>query len=248
MANTALKDMHDALLADQPEGAEHDSETCTLCAMEATTDPAPAGEPGGTMKTYTEEEVKAAVQVAVDEAVAGLRAQVEELNAERAASESEQALAELRDSFEAEKAELQAKLDEAVLQATTEKEAHDQLVAWLEGEAKAAEESAAIEARREERLATAKAAADFPEDFVKYLEDSADRLAAMDDEEFTARVTEWAALAGGKPAKPSSKDDKLPAETALHASREGRDAGGKPKSAVKELFEMRRSGIDPRTL
>lgn len=250
MATSALKELHDSFLADRPEDAEHDELNCPFCATKETAAEIPDNEgAGGAMgdKTYSEDEVKAAVRVAVDEALAPSLARIEELETTAAASESEAALAEITAQHEAAQADLQAKVDEATLTAEQAKKSHDDLVAWLDGEKDAAEKAAQIEARREERLATAKAAAEFPEGFVKHLESIADRLAAMDDEEFTARVSEWAALVGGKPGDSGSKDDELPKETALLASREERGGGGK-KSAIKELAELQRSGIDPRTL
>lgn len=239
MADTATKELHDRLLAERPEGAEH-PEDCVLCAMGEGDEITPEVDPdeGGTpmAKTFTEEEVRAAVA----EAVSDLRAEVEGLRQEKAANEGEQALAELRETFEAEKTDLQTKLDEAVLEAENAKKERDDINAWLQGEADAAEENAAIEARRDERLEKVKDAANFPED---YLEKNADRIAAMSDEEFDARLAEWAALSG----KSSTSDDELPRETALRAAREGRETT-RPKSAVRELRELRQQGVDVRKL
>lgn len=238
MADTALKEMHDSLLAEMPEGAEHDPSGCPLCAVgEGTEPPAdPDEEVTAVAKTYTEDEVRAAVA----EAVSDLRAEVDELRAEKATNEGEQALADLREALEGEKTELQTKLDAATLEAENAKKERDDIVAWLDGEAKSAEEKAAIEARRDERIEKVKEAANFPE---TYIEENADRIAAMSDEEFDARLSEWAALSGTK----SAGDDELPRETALRAAREGRDDTTR-KSAGRELRELRQSGVDVRNL
>ena len=64
--STALKALHDELLADKPEGAVHDAASCALCALGAATDINDGGttphehpEGGGTVTTLTQEEHEA---------------------------------------------------------------------------------------------------------------------------------------------------------------------------------------------
>jgi hypothetical protein len=236
------KAMHDALLAEKPDDATHDRAECALCVMTDAEIPADAGDTGGKM-SYSEEELKAAVDAAVRTATAELEAKVKEAAAE--ASETEQQLEELRTAHEAEKSELQAKLDEAVLQAQTEKDRADGIVTWLEEEGAKAEAEAAIAARRDDRLAAVRESANFPDE---YLESNADRWAAMSDEDFEARLGEYKVISG-KGGDGGGGGDTLPTHTALHASREGREPTTTAKpSAVKELFKLRRDGVDVRTL
>jgi hypothetical protein len=243
MALTAVleqaKAMHDALLADKPADATHDPSECAFCVMTDAEIPDPGT--GGTM-SYTEEELKAAVDAAVLSATAELVAKVRDFEAAAEASASEQQLEELTAAHEAEKTELQAKLDEAVLQAQTEKERADGIVSWLEDEGVKAEEAALIAARKDERLTAVREAANFPDE---YIESNADRWAAMSDEDFEARLGEYKVISGK--TGDGKGGDTLPTKTALHASRDERTTTTKA-SAVKELFALRRSGVDVRTL
>lgn len=241
IALRSAKEVHDALLAEKPEDADHDITQCALCAM-TDADPDETGDTGGTM-TYTEEELRAACDAAVTTATAPLAAKVQELEDERASSASQQERDEALAAFEAEKSELQARLDEAVLQAQTEKERADGIVSWLEEEGEKAEQAALVAARKDERLTAVREAANFPDE---YLESNAERWAAMSDEDFEARLGEYRVIAG-KSSDTGKGGDTLPTHTALHASREGRETTAKT-SAVKELFALRRDGVDVRTL
>lgn len=224
--NQSLKSLHDALLAEKPEGAVHDPAGCPLCALE---EPASAGEP----MTYTEDDLRAKVDDAVKAAVAEKDQKIAELTASALSSETDQAVATAVAAKDEEIATLHGELDKATLalaSATTEKDA---ILAWLEGEATAIAERAAIVARKDERLAKLKEVASFPE---AYLADNADRFAAMADEEFTSRLAEYAALSGTR--TPSE----IPAGTpGLKAGQEGPERNG--HSAVKDLMAHRR---DPR--
>lgn len=252
MAMTAAleqaKAMHDALLAEKPDDATHDPSECAICVMTDADVPEPTGDTGGNMPTYTEEDLKAAVDAAVRTAVPeleDLRAKVRDFEAADAASETEQQLEELRQAHEAEKSEIQAKLDEAVLQATTEKERADGIVTWLEEEGAKAEAEATIAARKDERLAAVREAANFPDE---YLESNAERWAAMSDEDFEARLGEYKVISG-KSGGDGKGGDTLPTHTALHASRDERTTTTTTRApAVKELFALRRSGVDVRKI
>ena len=250
MAMTAVleqgKAMHDALLAEKPDDATHDPAECAFCVMTDAEIPADAGDTGGSMPTYTEEDLKEAVAAAVKTATADLEAKVRDFEAAAEANETEQQLEELRQAHEAEKSELQAKLDEATLQAQNEKERADGIVSWLEEEGVKAEEAATIAARKDERLAAVREAANFPDD---YLDANADRWAAMSDEDFEARLGEYKVISGKTGEGDGKGGDTLPTHTALHASRDERTTTKPTKApAVKELFALRRSGVDVRTL
>jgi hypothetical protein len=234
-----LKGLHDRLLAEKPEGAVH--EPCVLCAMtddNGGTD----GHKGGSVsdQTYTEDELKSELA----KATAALEARVKELETSQQVSEVESRVAAIKAEKDAEIADIQRQLDEAVLQAAGERLRADAIVEWLEAEKTAAEQAAEQAARRDERLAKVKEVANFPEE---YLVKHADRFAAMTDEDFEAHVEglrEIAAAAGLKPAGST-----LPDKTGLHAARDDNTSTRSVGSATKEIFALRRSGrIDLSTL
>lgn len=179
--------------------------------------------------TYTEAELKAAVDKAVAEATAEMQAKLAEL----ANSQAEAASAQAKSDLEAQVADLQAKLDAAVLEAAQAKEEKENLQKAWDEEKAAEEEAKALAARRDERLAKVKEVANFPED---YLEQNGDRFAALSDEDFEARLEEWRVIA--------KKEEKVPAKTSFKAAREDKET----ESALSALRELRAVGADPRTL
>lgn len=189
------------------------------------------------MKTYTEDELRAAVEAAIGE----LRGELDTLRASQEASEIESriqaAVATATEPLTAQVTELQSKLDAAVIEAQNEKARAD----GLEAEKVAAAEAATLAARKGERLDKVKEVANFPQE---YLDANAERFAAMSDEDFEARLEEYRQIA----VKATGTEGGLPAKTALHAAAENGTGGGGSQSAVRDLFAMRRAGIDPRTL
>lgn len=223
----ALIALHDQLLAHRPDGATHDEETCPVCAGALGDDP----EGGGWMATFTEEEVQAAVDKAVAEATASLQSRIAELETSQQQQTLEQAVADAKAELEVQIADLQSKLDAAVLEAAQAKEANEAMQQAWDAEKQAAEEAAQLAARRDERLAKVREVAAFPD---SYLEENADRFAALSDEEFAARLGEWAAISTKEPPK----------RTAFTAARKEENGG----SALSSLRELRRANTDPRTL
>jgi hypothetical protein len=225
----SLKELHDRLLDEKPEGAVHEADSCPFCtAMEESAD-------GGNDMTYTEDELKAKVDEAVQAAIQERDAKIADLSAAQQTSETAKAVSDAVAAKDTELADLRGELDKAVLEAANAKADRDAVVAWLEGEKTAAEQRDAAAARKDTRLAKLKEVAHFPDD---YLEQNADRFAAMSDEEFDARCTEYAALSGnGK-----SGNSEIPSTTpGLKAGLEG--PGTSRSSAVKELLALSR---DPR--
>lgn len=189
--------------------------------------------------TFTAEDVQAAVDKAVATATSALQAKVTELETSQQKSEMDAAIEAAKAEAQAVIDDLQAKLDAAVIEATqakTEKEALEQSIAAKEAEA---EEAKIREGRRDERLTKLKDEAGFPEEYIK---ENADRFVAMDDEEFTARLEEYKALV----AKAGAGSSTIPSQTALVASRQ--TTSTKPGSALREVLDLRRSGIDPRAV
>lgn len=195
-------------------------------------------------RTYSEDEVRAQVSAAVDAAVGDLRTQLADLRSsqEQAAVEARvtAAVAEAVAPLASQVTDLQTQLDGATLEAANEKARAD----GLQAEVEQAATDAVIASRRDARLDQVKEAAPgFKED---YLAANADRWAAMDDAEFASRLEEYKAASTGAPA-----GDKLPTTSALQATTfdKGREAAaGGPKSAVHALGQLRRSGVDVRTI
>ena len=225
------KRLHDQLLAEKPEGATHSRETCDLCSATNTPE-------GGThVKTYTEEEM----QAALEEHTSELQARLDELESAARASEVETQVEAARAEAQAEIAEIRSQLDNAVLEAQAAKAELESVKSYLAEEAEKAARESEIASRREERLAKVKEVASFPEE---YLEANAERFAAMSDEDFAEKVAEWAMLSAKAP-----HTDGIPSKTALTAAREV--AGGadpKGKGLVREMLNGILTGVDPRSL
>lgn len=232
-----LKGLHDKLMAEMPEGASHDEDSCPLCAMESVNDS--EGETfddqpeGGSMsdKTFTQDELNAAVEKAVADATSDLQAKLAEHDANAQQSAIDQAVAAAKAESDGVIEELQAKLDAAVLEAANEKKAREELEAKIEADAKAEEEAAALEARKEDRVKAVAEVADFP---AEYVTENASRWAGMDDEQFAKYVDDLKVVA--------KKDGSLAEShktTAMLASRE--EGGKQEQSALGSLGFFRKA-------
>jgi len=241
-----LKEFHDLLLEQKPESAEHDEENCPFCNEEGddqnhdehkdNSNDYSIG--GGDMKTYTEDEFTAAVTEAVAPLQAEAAAKVAELQAEIDELRTSQA----RSEVEGQIAELQADLDKAEIRVAEAERKHDELVAYLEAEAAAAELATLVELRRSERRDAVKAAAPFSDE---YIDANLDRWVAMEDEAFDAVVEDWKTVSSS-----TRQDDvveeaaEVPAETAMSNVR-NEDHGG---SVAASVFAARGHGVDVRYL
>ena len=242
---TSLKEEHDQLLAEKPEGAEHDTDTCVFCNEHTNTASTDETQQGGDMKTYTEEDLNAAV----NEAVAPILAELTKIKEERNLDETEEKIAAAKAEVEAEAqakivelegqlAALQTQLDATELRANDSEAASANLLAWLESEAQAAEEAALTESRKEARVQAVSEVATFTEDQIA---SKVDRWVAMDDEAFEAYLEDIKAVA--VPATAAHVLTEVPAETAMNHSTRAKASN----SAVGDLFELMKQGIDPRT-
>ncbi len=190
-------------------------------------------------KTFSEEDVRALVDRAVAERTAELQAKVSEFESSQQTAAIEQRIATATAEADSKLADMQAELDKAVLEATTAKTERDSLIAWLEGEKAAAEAAAEIASRKQTRTERVAQVATFP---AEYVEKSAERWAALDDEAFEALLSDYAAV-----AQTSKKTDTAPGtETAMQFER-ATDSGSKV-SAVRTVLSMRHAGIDTRTV
>lgn len=240
-----LKELHDRLMAEKPDGAVHEEASCPICAMETFditeqgAHGSATGPQGGSMTTFTQEQMDAAVAEATAASEA-LAKRVAELEAAQQETEVGKAVAEATAPLSTEIADLQSKLDEAVLARQAAEEAKTNLENWWAEQITAHQEAEAAAARKDERVAKVKEAASFPDE---YLEANADRFAAMSDEDFEARLEEWRTIA------PAPASTQIPGDTALTAAREGAAGGSTNKgSMLSELGSLRHSLTDPRTL
>jgi hypothetical protein len=221
----SLRALHDRLMEEKPEGAVHEPESCPFCAMEELPH-------GGDDMTYTEDELKAKVDEAVQAAVEERDAKIASLETDAQTSETAKAVADAVAAKDSEIADLRGELDKAVLSAANVTAERDAIVSWLDGEKTASEERDAAASRKDSRVAKLKEVAAFPDD---YLEQNADRFAAMSDEEFEARCAEYATLSGER------ANGEIPsAMPNLTAGLEGPGSTRRSPSAVKELLALRR--------
>jgi hypothetical protein len=191
-------------------------------------------------KEYTEDEVKTAVAVAVEEATAALRNELNAIKESEEAAAVDARVAEAVAAKDAEIADLQGKLDTVTLEAEEAKKTHDELVAFLETEAAAKAQAEVEEARRNDRIEAVKEFA-FSEDYVAA---AIDRWVAMEDEAFTALLDDWKAVSTAKKTE-APKPTTLPSETAMTASREETTDS---VSARREVLGLRFRGVDTRKL
>lgn len=233
MNETVLAALHDMWKTLKPEGATHDSATCPLCQIEG----------GKLLSTYSEEEVAAKIAAAVTSATSDLTAKVHELEGAAASSEVETRIAEAKTELETKVSELQASLDAKAIEVQAEKERANA----LEAEKVASAAKVEADARKDVRVAKAKDAAGFSDE---YLSANADRFAAMSDEEFESAVEGWteartAALATANKPDPS----KVPVTTALTATRDPQ-SGQQPSGIdlAREIGALRFAGIDSRRI
>jgi small-conductance mechanosensitive channel len=183
-------------------------------------------------RTYTEDELKEAIALAL----APLQAELEKVQASEEAQAVAAMIAEAVSPKDAEIADLQKALDTATYRADTAEKQYDELVAFLDSERQAAEEAAELAARREARLAAVKESASFSDE---YVEGAIDRWTAMADEDFNALLDDWKAVTAAKSESKSEDVQTLPTATAMQASRDETDAG----SVRRELLKLTRVGV-----
>jgi hypothetical protein len=236
MANSDRKALHDALLAEMPPGATH--ETCSYCLATTETPEMPEG---GTLvdKTYTEDEL----QAAVSNATASLEADIKNLKDAALVSEVSAAVAAAKAEAEAEIEELRANLDNAVLAAQAARSEHDAFVAGLEELVASSEREAEMASRRDSRLEEAKSFGFSDE----HLAANAERFVAMSDEEWEGRLADWRAIHTPK-GEVASVDDQIPTRTALWAAREDTTTNQSGIAEIREAMHGSLTGTDFRTL
>jgi hypothetical protein len=232
----SLKEQHNKLLAEMPDGATHDEATCSFCSTEVPVETDPEG---GDMKTYTEDEFTAAVQEAVapiqaaaDAKVAEIQASLDALTAASEQSEVDSAIAEV-----------QAKLDVAEAKAAAAEKTLADTVSYLESAVAAEAEAARLETVKTERRDAIKAVAAFGDE---YIDANIDRWVALSDEAFEATLEDLRAVASVTPATEGEPEveGEAAAETAMETVRTERST----TSAAAAVFSARNRGIDVREL
>lgn len=184
--------LHDLLLKTNPELAQEHAASgeCPFCAE----DDNPEG--GVSDKTYTEEQVKAAVDEAVAAARTELEARIEELEAVKEKSEIDVAVAAATEELTTKVADLESKLDEKTIEANTAAERVEAIETYLTEVAEAAEKAAEVAARKEERVTAVRDVANFSDEEIA---DRADRWAEMAAEDFERQLEDYKAIASKIP-------------------------------------------------
>lgn len=243
----ALRAQHDELLANIPDGVEHDTANCPLCQPGVPVADKTENSNGGDMsKTYTEEELAAAIA----DAVSPLQTELDTAKASKTEQEIAAKIADAIAPLEAEKADLQTALDAALVEAQAalaeaeeERNEYASLVAYLESVLADEAEEAAYTAKKTERLAQVEEVASFSDD---HKAANADRWAKMSDEDFDAQISDWKEIASATKTPAKTEEKKIPAVTAMVASR---SSEGTDKFAnMRQIMRAGVAGNDPRTL
>jgi hypothetical protein len=227
-----LKVLHDRLLAEMPDDATHDG--CPICHGE-TTDSHTRG--GFMPEAFTQEDIDAATAAAtasLQQRLAELEAQVQETEVGQAVSK---AVTEAVAAETARTAELQTQLDAAEAARTAAENRLAETEQFWTNAIADHETTAALAARREQRVTRASEAGVFTDE---YITSNADRFAAMADEDFDARLAEWALIAAQ-----STSPAVTPARTALTASQTDSRATNSNLALLGEFTSRR---VDPRAL
>lgn len=231
----SLKEQHDQLLKDAGDDVEHDAASCVFCDSEI--DPEEGGDKM-TEKTYTEDDFTQAVQAAVAPIQAAAEAKVSDLQKQVDDLTNEKAKGEIDSQID----EVQKSLDAAVLSKQALEEELANVKAYLEAEKVAADEAAAIEARRSDRTEKIDEIP-FPEGYLS--EARIEKVLALSDEDFEAQLEDWKALVPAKAElAESDADKKVLTETAMN----NEQASGKSELSVADILGVRQHGIDIRDL
>lgn len=227
-----LKEAHDELLKAQPDGAEHDTSSCGICAGPELEK---LGEKTVSDNTFTEAEVEAKIA----SATAALEGKLKD----EAAKNEEQAKTDERiQGLEAQITELEAKLDKADLEKTAESDraakAEQEMVdtkAYLDS---VKDEQAAAEAFQtlcDERVAKVKEVAKFSDDHVN---GSRERWGRMVEADFAALLSDYEISSSKKEDKQEHKG--APATSVLETAR----LEDKELNPLSYIGELQTAGVN----
>ncbi len=248
MKEMKLQEVHDRLVAVQPEGASC-PEDCPFCTGEY----ASSVEGGNNVseKTYSDEETQALVAAAVAKATTDLQTELDAFKAGEESAQMQAQIQTIKDDLQAQidaaktDAETQinemtAKLDAAVLEAEQAKTERDEITTWLDNEAARVIEEATQATLRAERIEKVAEVVTFPEDYVN---ERADRWASLDAEQFEALLADYKTL-GDKGNRSSESPPRVTAMVAARETSEQSTVG----SALSDLIRGRNFGQDPRAI
>lgn len=188
-----LRKEHDDLISTKPdtmsEGEfaaliEDHKPNCPFCNDIEQAQLIPGG--GDMEKTFSQEELDAAVEAAV----APIQAELASLKDSAEETEVDNRVAEAKAEADEKVAQIQKDLEDAVLEAANTKTELENVLAYLSSVKESAELAEWAEALRSHRKAQVEEASNFDE---KFIEANLDRWCAESDEDFDARVSEWAA-------------------------------------------------------
>ena len=186
------------------------------------------------MSDFTKEQVDEMIASAVSEATSPLKERIGELEAAVQETEVGTAVANATAELEAKISELAETLDaKEVERAALAQELEETQTFWSESIA-AQVEADELAAKRTERIAEAKDASPFDDE---YLNEHADRFAAESDEAWSARLEEWKLIAE-KAKAPKTESTGKPGASAMQGSRN--DETGDTGSAIGLIGSMRR--------
>jgi hypothetical protein len=223
MDHAEARKIHDALLADMPEGADHDGLSCGFCSppvteqtasAEAVVDEVRREEPR-MEPIHTQEAADALIESAVAKALAEVKAN------------HEQEVAKLNESLEEAKAEV-AKLQEARDADQIALAAKEEELSSVKAEIAKRDEEEARAQRIDARVAEVASVHKFSDEYVA---SNKERWADMDEAAFAVYVESIKDMASHiKPAETAEVDEtKVPEETAMSNVRD--DAGRQPARA-----------------
>jgi hypothetical protein len=226
-----LRQAHDELLKNKPDTAVHDETDCIFCNEEFNS------EGGGDMKTFTEDELNAAVEAAIEP----VQAELNELKNAQAQGEVDTRVAEANAEADRRVAEVQTQLDEAMVQkGAAEKELSD-TVDFLVAEEAAKREAAEIAARTDERKVSIEELAVFEAD---YVEANMERWLALEDEDFAALVEDWKTIASSKASESEGEESEttpIP-DSAMNSTRDS--AGSSKTDDFSDILGARKAGVN----
>lgn len=192
MSDDALKEVHDKLIQEMPEGTEHDEADCQFCNESS------AG--GGDMKTYTEDELTTAVKEAIapvreaaDTEIAALQSELDDLRAAKA-----------NEDAESEAAEMQANLDRAEARAAEAESRVEEIMTWLDSERELTEIAEYLDAVKSDRVTAVKGISSLSDE---QIESKIDRWAAMSDEDFAGLLEDLEAISTASKASLESESE-----------------------------------------
>lgn len=231
-----LKELHDNLLLEKSEEDVHDESSCPFCNPDILIDK--DSHERGEMKTFTEDELAAAVQAAI----APIQAELDALKDEKAEVEVDARIAEIQTESAELVSQAQADKDVAVLSATEATQKYEDLVSYLEAEQAAVAEAAAAEARKTERLDQIKEIASFKDE---YIAENLDRWAALSDEAFDL-FKDSLAQVSTKDESAAGEGAKIP-ETAMEGLRSS-DGASPSRGIISRIKDASNAGVKISTL